>query len=493
MVAAAVAAHATVLGGGLIWLDHAHLGARLALRPPAEWAELFRQPFAGTGYYRPLTALSLSLDALAGSTALYHTVNLALHAAAAALLLFAASALGASRRAATLGALLFAVHPIGSLVAGAIAFRSEALVACGLFGLIVAHRRERPVWAVLCLLVAGLSKETGLALAPLFLVALALGPGRRSGLWLLGAEALALALALGLRLGFAPAWSARFPELVAGQAVGTRLGAFAKSAGAVLLPVDRSICDAFPITELAAPLALAGGLLALGLCLLGWRGRTLGLLCVLSTLPSLQLVPTLRWWSPHYLYLPAGLFLVLVAERLEQRGARAYAVAVCLVPLLGALSWKDGRRYRSDETLWRPEVTREPACREGHFYLAEAARARRDSVAALLHYEAALRSRPGVLAFVDLDATLTNQGLVLFAQGRWAEAREAFEAALERTPDELGRRKLRHDLAAVSLASGDAPRALRELEEEIRRPDALRESLLLHQKARQALEAHQLR
>jgi tetratricopeptide (TPR) repeat protein len=485
----ALAAHATVLAGGLVWLDHAHLTAGLAVRPPREWLELFREPFAGTGYYRPFTALTLSVEAVAGRVALHHAVNWALHALAAALLLAAAESLGATRRAATLGAIAFAAHPVGSLVAGAIAFRSEALVACGLFGLIVAHRRGRAGWAALALLVAALSKETGLALAPLLLAALWLrAPGQlRARRALLLAQLSALGLALGLRLAYAPGLPGRFPVLSPSEALGTRLAAFAKSAAFVVLPTERAICDAFPVTAAGAPMAMAGAALVLLLLVLGWRAGSLGLLAVLFALPSLQLVPTLRWWSPHYLYLPASLFLVVAAERVVKRGPPALGVALGLVALLGALSWKDGRRYRSDETLFGPETALEPACREGQFYLGEAARARGELGAAAERYEAALSSRPGVLAFVDLDATLTNLGLVRFRQGRWSEARAAFEGALALVRGETERRRLRHDLAAVSLASGEPERALQELEQEIRRADALPESLTLGARALDAL------
>ncbi|MCC6899614.1 MAG: tetratricopeptide repeat protein [Polyangiaceae bacterium] len=487
MAALGIAAHATALRAGFVWLDHAHLTTGLAVRPPSEWLALFREPFAGTGYYRPLTALSLSVDALIGTPLPFHCVNLGLHAAAAMLLLLAAEALGVTRRAATLGALLFAAHPVGSLVAGAIAFRSESLIACGLYGLALAHVKGRPGWAVLALSVAGLSKETGLALAPL--VVLVLETERRGARrWpLLGAEAGAFAVALGLRLAWAPPLPGGGPALGLSDALGTRLAAFAKSVALLILPAERSICDAFPVTAAHAPLAIVGGLLAIGLVALSWRERSLGLLTALALLPSLQLAPTLRWWSPHYLYVAAGWFFALVARRVERRGATTFALTLALTGVLGVLSWRDGRRYRNDDTLWRPEVLREPACREGHFYLADAARARGDRVAALSHFEAALRLEPRVLAFVDLDAALTNYGRVLFEAGRYDHAQSAFEAALERTPDGLARRKLDHNIAAARLASGDPAGAVARLEVEARRPDPLAESLGLYARALDAL------
>ncbi len=483
MAALAIAAHATVLRARFVWLDHAHLTAGLAVRQPSEWLTLFRQPFAGTDYYRPLVALSLSIDALVGTPAFFHAVNLGLHAAAAMLLLVSAQALGASQRSATLGALLFAAHPVGSLVAGAIAFRSESLVACGLFGLVAAHLHGRAGWAVLALLVAALSKETGLALAPLVVLALEV-ESRGSRRWLLlGAEGAALAFALGLRRAYAPRLPGGFPDLGFGEALGTRLAALAKSAALLLVPAERTLCDAFPVTAAHAPLALVGGVLAAGLLALAWRGRALGLLTALAVLPSLQLAPTLRWWSPHYVYVAAGWFFVLVARHIERRGAGALSLALAAAAVLAALSWHDGRRYLNDDTLWRPEVAREPACREGHFFLAETARQRGDRTAALVHYEAALNADPRMLAFVDRDAALTNYGRELFDARRYDEALHAFEAALAQTPDGLGRRKLSHNIAAALLARGDLAGAVARLEVEALRPDALDESLSLYARA----------
>src|SRR5262245_57133040 len=209
--------HATALAGGFVWLDHAHIEDGLALAGQGGWLALFSRGFAGTGFYRPLTSVSLSIDAtLGGAPLLYHASTLAFHVAAAVLTFVAAGALGLSRRAALLAGLLFAVHPATSLVAGATAFRSESMIAVALLALIVLHLRARPIGAALALLAGALVKETALVLGPLLIVGLEIGrasptavpPRRRRAL--LAAEAAALAVALILRLAFAPRWRAAF-------------------------------------------------------------------------------------------------------------------------------------------------------------------------------------------------------------------------------------------------------------------------------------------
>lgn len=198
-------AHATTLGGGWLWLDHAHLEEGLALAGSGGWWALFTHGFAGTGFYRPLMAVSLSVDAwLGGSVALFHAVNLAWHAAAAVSTAVAAEALGLSRRGALIAGALFAVHPAASLVAGVIAFRSESMLAVALLVLVAAHVRQRPVVAAAALLFGGLTKETALVVGPLLVVALELltPRERRLRIRMLGAEALAVGVVLGLILRY---------------------------------------------------------------------------------------------------------------------------------------------------------------------------------------------------------------------------------------------------------------------------------------------------
>ena len=147
--------HASALSAGFVWLDHAHLEEGLALARPGEWGDLFLRSFAGTGFYRPMMAASLSLDAaFGGSALLYHATTLAWHAAAAVLTVIAGEALGLSRRAAGLAGALFAVHPVTVLVASAIAFRSEAMIAVALLSLVVFHRRGRVAGAALACFLA---------------------------------------------------------------------------------------------------------------------------------------------------------------------------------------------------------------------------------------------------------------------------------------------------------------------------------------------------
>jgi protein O-mannosyl-transferase len=491
----AVLVHVTALFAGFIWLDHAHIQDGLALAAPGAWDALFTRGFAGTGFYRPLMAVSLSLDAAVGGAPwLFHATSLLWHAAAAVLTVVAAETLGLSRKAALLAGTLFAVHPATSLVAAAIAFRSEAMITVALLALVVAHRRAL-VWpAALALLGGALSKETALVLAPLVIGALELDARLRPSAvptslrtrWrLFSGEAAALALAVALRLAFAPSWRATAVPLAAGEAIGTRLAALAKGALLLAAPVDRTICDAFAVTGPGSAAALAGAMVLLGTALLAWKRRGPALLLMLALLPSLNLVPIMRWWSPHYLYLPLAFAAMLAAEAVMAPGrpvtVRWAAVAVAVG--FGALVLRDDLRFGSDEALWRAEVARNDTCREGHFYLGQVALAGKRLADAAAHFERALQEQPGVLSYVDRGAALQNLGVTRLEQRQLEEARAAFRAALALVTEEGPRRRLRHNLATTELSARNAAEAARLLEPEAQRPDALPESLFVRARA----------
>jgi tetratricopeptide (TPR) repeat protein len=490
---AAVVAHLTALAGGLIWLDHAHLQEGLALAPVGQLLSLFAHGFAGTGFYRPLMSLSLSLDAaLGGAPWLYHAVTLAWHAAAAVLVVLASGALGLSRRAATLAGALFAVHPATSLVASAVAFRSEAMIAVALLALVILHRRERPLAAGLVLLAGALTKETALALGPLLVLGLELerrsSPAARWRLW--AAEGAAVAVALALRLAFAPSWRAPFASLTPGEAIGTRLAALGRSTLLVLVPFDRSICDATAITWLR-PAALVSAAVLVAVLWLAWRRRGPALLLAISLLPALNLVPIMRWWSPHYLYVPLAFAAMLAAEGVERLSARwpraAWRSALVVAGALALLSLRDDLRFRTDLTLWEPEVATRPGCREGHFYLGEQARERRQLDQAVLHYRRALEVDPRVLSYVDRGAALQNLGVTHLEQGHLGEAAGAFRAALSTVSDPSLRRRITHNLATTELRAGNPAETARLLEPEVSRPDAFPESIFIRARALHAL------
>jgi tetratricopeptide (TPR) repeat protein len=152
---------------------------------------------------------------------------------------------------------------------------------------------------------------------------------------------------------------------------------------------------------------------------------------------------------------------MLLAKSALARLRQPWLVAAATFAPLVVFSWRDGSRYESDATLWRAEVRKEPACREGHFFLGEAARLRGDLETAAAHYERAATPVRGYLAYADEGAALQNLGAVRFAAKRFVEARTAWQRALARSVDARERGELVHNLAILALSTGDPAEAER--------------------------------
>ena len=201
----------------------------------------------------------------------------------------------------------------------------------------------------------------------------------------------------------------------------------------------------------------------------------------------LNLVPVMRWWSPHYVYVPMAFAAMLVAEYVYTREVAVQRLALGGIAVLGALTVISDLRFESDTSLWAEEVSANPTCREGHFYLAEVARSEHRWEDAALSYERAIASTPNVLSYVDRGAALQNLGAVRLEQGRFAEARTAFRSAIDAVSDESQRRFLLHNLATTELGAGNAEEAARLLEVEVARPDALDASIFVRARAVESL------
>jgi len=521
LFAVAIASHATALAGSFVWTEHRDIELGRAIAAPLEWLSLFTRGFGDTGFYRPLVALSLSIDAIVGAPWIFHLTSVLWHGLAVVLCFAAAGALGSSRRAATIAAAVFAVHPVTALVAGVVAFRSEAMLACALFGLVVAHRQGRRVLAALALLAGALSKETAFVLGPAFVAVLELDLVRRprpdasprargapdegepldraERLRLLAAEGAALVLALALRLSFAPPWRASNAPLALGDAIGTRLAVVARAALTLVAPIDLRVCDATTVRSIASLAAALGIALLAAIIVLAWRARGPMILFALSFAPILAIVPVPRLWSIHYLYVPLAFGAMAAAAALDARApARAPLVAGLLAAALAVATLVECARLGSDVSLWEPEVRREPACREGQFYLGEARRKARDWEGAARFYTRALAVRRDVVAYVDRGAALQNLGVVRLEEERWSDAADAFREAYATSgrADDRGRRELRHNFAVALARSGQLEEASRVLAPEVARRDAMLESIylrarVLHELGRE-IEAREL-
>ncbi len=192
LVAAALAlvVYATTLSNGFV-SDDSHTLESPMLAHPWNLRELFAGGFyppalRSIGLYRPLGQWSLVSNAVLAraltgtfeSPALFHAVNVLLHAGASFLVFVWLSRLPLPRFAAGAAAILWAVHPVHAEVAANVSARYESLAAVFGLSFLIAYRARKGIFAALLFLCALWSKESAVAFLPLALVADALFPVR---------------------------------------------------------------------------------------------------------------------------------------------------------------------------------------------------------------------------------------------------------------------------------------------------------------------------
>lgn len=441
------------------------------------WANLtWMWTTAHMGHYMPLTWLTLGLDYELWrlDPAGYHLTSLLLHAAAAVVFYGVAgsllgAALGAAepwalRMGAAFAALVFAVHP---LRVESVAWATERRdVLCGLLylGAILAYlryvgsgnARRWYITSVLCASLAILSKSMAVSLG-VILVILDVYPLRRLG------------AAAGGWLGTAqrPVWAEKVPFALVGLAgsigamLALRAGGSAPTSLAELSLPGRAAVTAYSATfylwKTFVPTRLAP------LYELPFRvrpfSRSFVLAAVFAVAASAIVVLERRRWpalaatwvaylvillpvigivhngpqlvADRYSYLSCLGWALLVGAALTAVWPRARivsaAVAVCVVGVLGSLTWSQTQIWRDSETLWTYTVRASPSAR-AHVNLGAMYSEDRRGQEAMWHFLEALRLRP------TLAEAHAGLGIMRARQGRLAEAIASYQTALRFDP-----------------------------------------------------------
>jgi protein O-mannosyl-transferase len=439
--------------------------------------------------FRPLVNASYAVDRAVWGTEPFgfHLTNVALHALVVFLLYrvlrnaFADARLRTTDGAggarpwdgwlAFAGAALFGVHPVMSEAVGYISGRSEVL--CGVFFLAaflwarLAMQGSRIAWlgAVVCFLVAALSKEVALALPAVILAydwLVLPGPAaaRRRRAWTIFLPCLAAAVAAAVyRLSVAAG-----PVVVEAPLLNlwTQTIVIWRYVGLLLLPAGQSVMHGFHVvTSLVDPRALiaAVGLAVLaGLAIAARHTVPLvpfGIVWFLAIVaPSSSLVALREGMAEHRVYLAsAGIFLAaagmlsfapdLIGLR-RPRLAHALVLAIACI-VLGALTMSRNQIWSSPEKLWREATVHAAGMWEPHYALGDALRASGDCAGAVAEYETVIRMRPH-----HRDAH-TNLGICLAQTDRLVDAEAAFRRALEIDPAFA---RGYTNLAALALTAG---------------------------------------
>ncbi len=406
------------------------------------WSQWWR----GVGGIRPLLKLSYALNWTSGFGLIgFHLFNVLVHVVNALLVYRLAQAVGrrsfrpgSAEKAAFIGALLFAIHPVQTEAITYISGRSSSLAACfylaSLLCYLQGHRRNGPTWpqalSAIFFILALLTKEAAVTL-PLALLLWELCFGephqgaraiwrRQWPHWLI---LLAAVLALTCHPAYrklivtAPALTTVLTQVDGVSYLLTRLLAFAS------LNIDPDLhvqpVVTWPLAGKACALAL---LLGTGVWLL--RRRPVPAFAILWLF--LQLVPTntvvVRWdiANERHLYLAGvGLFIAAgsglerVLGLLPAKGRKL--LLFLIFALLGLCTVFRNDDYRSQVMLWEATALQSPAKARVHnnlgyayFLAGESARARQSYLRAiqlrpdhplahnnLRHLEESLRGKTG--------------------------------------------------------------------------------------------------
>ncbi len=444
--AVVAAAYSPALSGGMLRWDDDRIVARNPLIGPPYLANTARMfTTIQNEAYQPLHTASYQIDHILFGLdpAGCHAINLVLYVAAACVFFYLALVLGADRRVALAGTLLFALHPVHVESVAWITGRKDVQSLFFVAVALVLHARSkrildgRHVASMLVFALAALTKTTTLIL-PLWLVILdRLLPGRpwRETLWRAAAPA---GIAAGLGILVLCIWQGSgltrdVPGLASRAALVFRT--IAHYALSLAWPARLS-----PVYEIERDAAFDGPAL-LGLAILAttvaaavWlarRSRTAAAgiwLGLAALLPVSNVVPLWFQVNDRYLLLPTLgiLFLVVGLDGIAgSRRARTavFAATLALGCAAGAASFVQSFAWRSDRALWERATTARP----GAYY-----------------------------AFMKLGETYRDLGL-------FDEADRAYARAIELEPDLVPARGARL-LACLASGDPDAPIPLSRLE-----------------------------
>lgn len=419
-------------------------------------------------HYVPLTMLSLAADFhfWGLDPAGYHLANVLLHTASAVLACVFLWPITPSLGAATVAALIFAVHPV-QMEAVSLAIQRKTVLSGALFFLtLIAFLRwrrtgSRLVYAgsVLIFAAAALAKPAVVTL-PLVLWLYEYTfvdgrPGWRDKLPFIaigggaGIAAIRAHEAVGAVHG--PHGGGLLPHVLMVARVGLEYLA------AVALPATLSPVYYYQRALVYDPVnfAAVGAIAVLAIRLVVRRRRyPWSFFCaawfVLMLLPESNVVPLAQLRADRFLYLSmlgAGLWVAVQLERLPRTafGRGSYPLAsraagVAVVAALTLVTYRSATVWRSDVTAWTRVVERHPWCGMAYLRLGDA---HRDAGAAP-RAEAAYRE--ALLLNADLPGAHLALAYLYRTHGERAAAAEHVQRYLEQVPDSAEGRALLEEL-----------------------------------------------
>lgn len=435
------------------------------------WGALSTPLFPGD-LFRPLTVLTFAVNqALTpDDPALFHAVNVALHAVVTVLVFWLAMRLFGSVRVAVTAGALFAVHPIHTEAVSSLVGRAEVLAALfGLIALLAAAPSGEIAWpptrvrlltSLVCFSLALMSKESSLmllALIPLFRIAIRGAPlntGLRDEIvglhwapYVLCAGAILLlryhvvgklhvdtVTPLDNVLAFVPS----------GVRVRSALGVFWDYFGLLNVPLilaaDYSYAQVPIVTSWTEPRFLAGTALLLGAILAACLSRRPALtFAFLSPFVALSLTANMLFpigtpKAERLLYFPSVGWALLIAYALDRcihvTRLRTAAVAALSIVIAGfaVRTWERNWDWQDNLTLYRSMARTAPRSAKARYNLGVALQKEGTYLAAAAQFQEALAIYP------QAEGAALGIGYAFERTGRVDKAIEWYERALTIAP-----------------------------------------------------------
>lgn len=379
VAAIAVLVYLGALGNGFALDDVSIIATNPWVRRWTELWQAFGQPYwppwLGAAMYRPLPVASYAVDWHTGSVGWMHAVNLLWHAGASAAVAALLLRLTDSDRAALLGGVVFAVHPLHVEAVANIVGRAELMAALfTVLSVYAALERDQLWWSLGALVLGLLCKETAATVPALVGWGWMLGigrPERRRMLAYAAGWGVVAVLYLGVRWTILHPFArmehlaAIFIEASPLTVRLTTIAALTDIARLLVFPLVLRV-DYSPAERTLVTSPFDGRFLAGVVCLFVWagllvvawrRGRRaeafgLGWIAI-AFLPVANLFfPTGVLVAERTLYLPTVGLAVAVGAVCRNLRARWYAVALGAISLVGGVrTWLRVPVWRNSRTV----------------------------------------------------------------------------------------------------------------------------------------------
>ena len=373
LVVAILAVYLPMLGGGFVWDDHLLVVGNQLTDSLANIPAMFQTDLWGAtpvpdpkpGYYRPLMLVDLALTRAVGGLdpRLHHVHNLIWHGTAVVLLLMLLERITKDPIAATLGAAVFALHPVQIEVVGFVSARNDPMAVAWLLAALLLLSQKAPsrkalIGGALASAAAMLCKES-VVFAP---VLLAFASRARWGGWGTRGAHGAVVCGFGVALAMRMLAGVGTPA----QADWSHLMAITGPASAFYLDKLISPIEISPVIHFGwlPPVPwINAGIALLLLTLLARFGGPLGraglAFAVLGLAPAFAAVAHVGAVVDRYMYLPMVGVAWAVTGVAGRPGARS-GVLVALVGMVG-LSIVQGPIRKDDASLWEAAIERAPS------------------------------------------------------------------------------------------------------------------------------------